>query len=435
VQLDAVGAGLERKGGTHFSVGHGSKEETTMFSAEKRGLVNDLVVDEHREHPRRKIVLELDGEKRARTLLDEPRVGRLRGNDRLRRLRQLGAGWKRGKRFIPELLHSGADHIETQQEAERDEPNGERGKEEVVVGAESGRSTFALGVESPGPTLGPVGSRGNGLFGHRASFSIASAWGLVFLFSSISASAHDLWILPGKFRPAAAEPAPVFIGSGDRFPESAALVDPERLEDLVVHTVNGRAPLPSPRVDRTSLVADCVVPQAGTAVVTVSLKPHRIRLSADDFNAYLAEDGLPHILRSRGERDESGRPARERYSKWAKTILQVGEGADELWSQPVGLKLEIVPLTNPFTLSGGDEVSLYVAFDGIPLPGVIVTAARAGGEPSELKGWTDVKGRLTLKVPEAGRWYVHVVHMVRLENDPESDWESFWSTLTFEVSP
>lgn len=259
--------------------------------------------------------------------------------------------------------------------------------------------------------------------------------GLALLLAGAETTAHDLWVLPGKFRLAAGERTTVFINSGDVFPESAALVEARRVESVLVHTTGGAEPPPALRVDRSSLVAELSVAGAGTAIVSVALKPNQIRLSADDFNDYLAQDGLPQILRLRAERDETGQPARERYTKWAKSIVGVGDAADDLWSQPVGLRLEIVPQKNPLALKAEEELPVQVIFDGVPLGGVIVIGARAGGAPALLRGWTDAKGRATFRVPEAGRWYLHVVHMVRLDNDPEAQWESFWSTLTFEVGP
>ncbi len=58
-----------------------------------------------------------------------------------------------------------------------------------------------------------------------------------------------------------------------------------------------------------------------------------------------------------------------------------------------------------------------------------------GGASRRVKTVTDSDGRATLIMGESGRWYLRTIHMVRLPEDPEAEWESFWSTLTFEVLP
>lgn len=246
------------------------------------------------------------------------------------------------------------------------------------------------------------------------------------------ARAHDLWVVPGKFQLKPGEKASLFINSGDRYPESQALLDGARIARFTLHTSAGESPLSNWRADGKSLVSEVSVAEAGTAVVTLELKPQVIRLTAEHFNDYLARDGLPQILRLRAELGEVDQPVFERYAKWAKTILKVGEFEDELWSQPAGIKIEIVPESKPFNLRAGDEISVRVFFDGAPLAGVVVLGGRAGGPAGELRGWTDAQGRASFTLPAAGRFYLHAVHMTRVKEDPAAQWESFWATLTFE---
>jgi hypothetical protein len=46
-------------------------------------------------------------------------------------------------------------------------------------------------------------------------------------------------------------------------------------------------------------------------------------------------------------------------------------------------------------------------------------------------GRTDAQGRLSVPVSK-GQWRLHTIHMERASGDV--DWESVWTTLTFEVS-
>ena len=47
-------------------------------------------------------------------------------------------------------------------------------------------------------------------------------------------------------------------------------------------------------------------------------------------------------------------------------------------------------------------------------------------------GKTDAQGRLSIPV-SAGKWRLHTIHMERAAGS-DVDWESVWTTLTFEVS-
>ncbi len=162
-------------------------------------------------------------------------------------------------------------------------------------------------------------------------------------------------MLPGKFIIAPGETIRVFINSGDEFPASDALLSRRRIESLRVHVASGESLLSQFLADGESLTAELVVPEPGTAILALSTRPRAVRLRADEFNQYLEEDGLGKILELRKKLGEMNRPAVERYTKWSKAILQVGDGLDGAWSKALGLKLEIVS-ANRSTHTGGRGV-------------------------------------------------------------------------------
>jgi len=46
---------------------------------------------------------------------------------------------------------------------------------------------------------------------------------------------------------------------------------------------------------------------------------------------------------------------------------------------------------------------------------------------------TDAQGRATVRLDRAGAWYVRTHRIIPTQNDSEADWQSAFSTLTFEV--
>ena len=160
-----------------------------------------------------------------------------------------------------------------------------------------------------------------------------------------------------------------------------------------------------------------------------------IKLEPQKFEDYLREDGMDYIIDERKRLDETNKEGRERYSRFIKTLLQVGNKTDVTYKKVVGLKHEIVPLENPYTKKVGDSLKFQILFDGKPLVNRAVFADnRLGDKISNQKLTTDKNGRITVKINQSGLWLIRLVVMQRCKIDcAEADWESFWSAFSFGV--
>lgn len=249
--------------------------------------------------------------------------------------------------------------------------------------------------------------------------------------------AHDLWLIPGRYRLDVGESTRIFINNGDVFPEAVTLLAEPRIAGLWLFAGGERRLVTERRVDGRSLTFDFDAVQPGIYTLALETRPRRVRLNADDFQDYLEEEGLSVALELREELGETEQAAVERYTKWAKTYVTV-MGADEesaAWAEPVGHRIEIVPMTNPTRVEAEEELSFKVLFEDEPLEGVTVVGGRAGRAEREIEAVTGEDGIATVSVVSSGRWYLRALHMVRLEEGEDAQWESFWCTLTFEVSP
>jgi len=212
-------------------------------------------------------------------------------------------------------------------------------------------------------------------------------------------------------------------------------VAPERLADISVVSPGGRTRL-SPATawsrgpDSTSLLT-LELGDAGTYVAGASTRPRELALTAEQFNAYLAEDGLPEALEARRAANELGKGARERYSKYVKAVFQVGQSRTGGFAGALGYAAEIVPLENPYALARGLPLRVRCLEDGRPVANQTVLW---GEGTSERSTRTDSGGVALVTPDAAGRWYVKFVHMVRA-TEPGLDYESKWATLTFEIRP
>ncbi len=191
-----------------------------------------------------------------------------------------------------------------------------------------------------------------------------------------------------------------------------------------------------PRGDSTLLRLR--IGEAGTYVVAASILPRELALSAEDFNRYLETDGLPDVLMARRESGELNRPARERYSKHVKAVIQVGDRRSDQYGSSLGHPAELVPLENPYLFSPGGGLAVRALVDGKPVANQVILAGGRGprGEVfTEVSVRSDAKGIAHVPLAEAGQWSVKFIHMLRVQGHPNLDYESKWATLTFELGP
>jgi len=260
--------------------------------------------------------------------------------------------------------------------------------------------------------------------------------GTLLLVASV-ALAHDLFLKLDAYFLAPRARVRISVLNGT-FTKSEGFVAPERVADISVVSPAGRTRLPAATAwsrgpDSTSVLS-LAVGDAGTYVAGASTRPRELQLSAEDFNSYLEEDGLPDVLEARRASNELGRGARERYSKHVKAIFQVGDTRSEGFGVALGYPAEIVPLENPYAIGRGASLRVRCLVDGRPVANqTVLWGGEQGGRPLAQRGTrTDADGVAQVTLDAAGRWYVKFIHMVRV-NQPGLDYESKWATLTFET--
>jgi len=249
--------------------------------------------------------------------------------------------------------------------------------------------------------------------------------------------AHDLFLKLDTYFLLPHARARISVLNGT-FTRSEGFVAPDRIADIGVVSPAGRARLSAVTAwsrgpDSTSLLTT-ELGDAGTYVVGASTRPREIELRAEDFNAYLEEDGLPDVLEARRRDGELGKGARERYSKHVKAVFQVGQTRSQDFSVVLGYPAEIVPLDNPYAIATGTPLRVRCLVDGRPVANqTVLWGGEEGGRTlAQRSTRTDSEGVAQVTPDAAGRWYVKFIHMVRA-TEPGLDYESKWATLTFEI--
>lgn len=254
-------------------------------------------------------------------------------------------------------------------------------------------------------------------------------------------SAHEFWLSAGSWRVTPGQRATILVNVGDRFPDATSFTAPERVDSVRLIGPVGEIRVPPPfRREKNSLAADVQVPTTpGTYIGVVAIKPRFIEIKAPDFEKYLAHEGLDAVAGARERVGESTKPGRERYSRYGKTLIRVGDpGEGAHVTRPLGLKVELVPLSDAARLKPGDRCRIRLLFEGKPVAGAMVGAiyASANVRPDEwpLRERTDAQGEVEFTLNDRGPWLIRSVHMVRRTGESgaeAADWESYWASLSF----
>lgn len=246
--------------------------------------------------------------------------------------------------------------------------------------------------------------------------------------------AHDLYLMPDNFTPKAGTQLRVVFHNGDEFPIATSATKPERLRNTRLLSRAGKAEFEKITAQPTFTTAEVRVPGAGTAILTANTLPNFIELDPKKFTDYLTHENLTNALQWREAHGETGKPGRERYTKFVKSLLKSDKG-DDYFKEKTGLTIEIIPEVDPYSLKPGQALPVQVLFHGKPAAAVAVESAwlEAGKAEMQTFGRTNAQGRITLPIKATGPHRLHAIVMERCAEPQAADWESSWASLTFAI--
>ncbi len=259
--------------------------------------------------------------------------------------------------------------------------------------------------------------------------------GLCLMLLAVPAQAHDFWIQPSRFQvaPGSALPVTFQVGHG-KFRERWS--NNNRILLLGNFYPDGSRRDRRPHL-RSGGPADLVTSfaPAGLHVLGMQTSYAFSELPAARFNDYAREEGLALIIVARKRAGKTNTAGRERYSRRAKAMIQVGgqtAANQALGTKAIGLKLEIVPDRNPYALDSSRILPVHVLYKGRRLPNATVklTNLRSDERPVAIVK-TDQMGRARFKVPASGEWLLNVVWGEPVSGDRAADFDTTFSSLTF----
>jgi uncharacterized GH25 family protein len=265
---------------------------------------------------------------------------------------------------------------------------------------------------------------------------------LGFLACSSVSHAHDFWLQPSEY-----------------------WISRDALTPMTLQVGHGpfrqRSPIPARRITRFEAIApggtvvdlrdllhlgqatqdgDFRFTTRGTYVLVLQTDDRaQTHLPSIRFNDYLKVEGLTPALEQRARSQQMDRDGSERYGRCAKSVVQVGpagSGSRSPVGKLVGLPLEIVPEADPYSVPRPSSLPVRVIYAGRPLAGALVKLTDLNNDASPFEAHlTDRDGRATFMMPTSGAWLLNVIWTKVLPRSEETDFETWFSSLSFGFPP
>jgi len=244
---------------------------------------------------------------------------------------------------------------------------------------------------------------------------------------------HTLWInatdYTPEFHPEYGAETNVYFGWGHHYPVDSFLAK-EDLDEFSLISPDGKIEKLSPN-EGGFLATAIKFSEPGGYIVSAVLKP--------GFYTMYIEDGKIHH-KSAPKTGLKGVIMSFYYEQYSKCLIDVGDASDASLSKPVGHRLEIIPLNNPYELHGcgGHFLNVKVLFDGRPASYCKVYATYSGFSTDDAFACTtttDSEGVAKIRLTHWGPWLIKTEMRLPPTDEIKNKCDEMYytATLTFEI--
>ncbi|WP_231639351.1 DUF4198 domain-containing protein [Sphingomonas profundi] len=251
---------------------------------------------------------------------------------------------------------------------------------------------------------------------------------------AMPAAAHDFWIDLPRYRQESGRPFAIAFLIGDAGASEPWETRWRRIVSLRSYGPAGVADQQAgirETAGTTGGGASVTLGEAGTHVIAFESQQAENDISAAEFNAYAAHEGLAPAIAWREAHGQTKARGRELYARRAKALVQIGGTPTDDATRRIGQTLEIVPERNPYALAPRDPLVVRVYYHGVPLAGASVVLERLDGQHAHgTPVISDAAGRVAFPPPGPGRWRVGTVWTQPIEH-PRAEFDTIFASLTF----
>ncbi len=254
------------------------------------------------------------------------------------------------------------------------------------------------------------------------------------LLPPVGAGAHEFWIEPTVFRVGIDGTIVADLKLGkDLKGNTHPYVPAEAVRVAITDGAVTRRPL-----SRTGDIPAFHEAPARKGLHVLSYHSKERRVTYDDpalFQGFLAREGLDWARAAHRRRGLPPDGFTEVYTRCAKALVQVGEGAAGA-DKPLGMPLELIAEVNPYALrADASALPVRLRWNGAPIADIQISVFRHDRDDAltVAKVRTDAAGRATIPLGDGGMVLLNAVHMIPWGEKPGDAWHSYWATLSFTV--
>jgi hypothetical protein len=158
------------------------------------------------------------------------------------------------------------------------------------------------------------------------------------------------------------------------------------------------------------------------------------RLTYDDgskFRDYLAYEGLDRFADLHRERGLPESGFAERYTRYAKALVQVGPVVASDVDVRIGMPFELVAEANPYSPKV-QLLRVLLIWHGVPVASHQISIFRNDGVVTRTTAITDEAGLASIPLAGGGEYLLNAVYLEPVDDAPVV-WESHWASLSFKL--
>jgi hypothetical protein len=256
----------------------------------------------------------------------------------------------------------------------------------------------------------------------------------LFVSKGSSLISHEMWLDTTTFQQSVGKDIQISLKNGQMFQGAGLSYFKSRFSDFYYISNEQKIEIES-RMGDTPAATISLNTNGLLTGVYVSKKSTITYKSIDKFANFVSEKGEDWVIQKHGELKFPKNNFKEEYYRFSKILIGVGDanGSDK----NVGLKHELVALTNPYIISSSDKFLVQLLFNNEPQKNRQITIFER-----DIENKVNIRTTLTnsngIGKFEVTEGHDYLLDNVILElNDNSEDnvfWKSYWAALTFRAS-
>lgn len=257
--------------------------------------------------------------------------------------------------------------------------------------------------------------------------------------TSAPAMAHEFWLDAHDYMLESGQELRIDIRVGQDFKGNKYSFNPNEFFDFSLTDGSGKNPIEGRIGDRPAV--SLVIADEGLLVLNHFSTSQLLTYDEFEmFESFVRNKGLDWVLEKHVERGLPVTEFGEGYTRFAKSLIAVGQGAGS--DALTGMPFELLALKNPYTDDISDGLPVRLFFGAETLPDIQIDIfQRSVDQDTVVKTHvtTDETGTAVIPVINGNIYLINAVHMI-IPSDEDTArttavWHSLWASMTFQAGP